>query len=351
MNGFSQFSICFFLLALFSGLAYKSRPTSIIRNVAEEKTRQLNQNINDPSLNPPPPRRASKIPPERKLYIGIMDREYSPSKTQCSLKSAWIDEILQEDIVDGVELYSNVSYTNEECGISTVTFPTKKNFPMNHDPSCAIMYHMIKMFIERSDAGWFLYVSDGSFVHVKNFISYLKKLPPYPLKENIIKGHCTELRDYFQYFAENSGGIMSRATALALNQSERQWNVACQSEIKGYEAISHALDIIKMYAISNHQPKFLGHPFKTKEDYDALIEQKFDKIPDCPKFYKSLRVCQENIIRMNRLVVWGGESQFLVKSDFLENAKSIIDQTPNKIHFRYDVYQANLCIKNFGEES
>jgi hypothetical protein len=280
------------------------------------------------------------------LYIAVIDREYRPSPVHCRLKSAWIDDLLAEPFVDAVELYSNVSFSNDDCGIVALAAPPPSaDFPITHNPSCHIVRSMITAFLRRSDAGWLLFLSDGSFVRVGGVRALLARMATKdPAAQPRICGQCSEIRDYFQVFTKNSGAQLSRRAAELLNRTDATWDVACATQIDGHEALSHALDIHGLHALGNHNARFLGHPFVRRGDYDALAAKKWDTLRPCPRTYGYTRVCYMTVQRINELVVWGAEGKDVDKLTFVTNAKKMLDAVPDNVMFFYNVYEAELCL-------
>ena len=313
---------------------------------------------------PPPPHHAKKeIPYNDQYYIAIIDQAYRPSPIQCALKEAWIDKLLQFPFVDGIELYSNVSFTNTECDISTISFKTPPPiFPLNHDPSCYIMKTLIGLYLNRSLAGNLLIVMDGSYISPSLFelfassnnakITLKNAVSPYslpiewptdPYHELQCRGQCIGLRDYFEIFSANSGVLMTRAMAEIIH-SEKTFSIACQIEINAFEALSHCLHPHNFYPLHSHDPRFLGLPFKEKEDYDKLLNKQFDDIPQCPQEkYSSYRVCYPSTEPLNRVLVWGSEGIHMDRITFLQNASKMMDGLQSDIGYFYDHYTVHLC--------
>jgi hypothetical protein len=206
---------------------------------------------------------------------------------------------------------------------------------------------MIGSYLERSDAGWLLFVSDGAYIDANSLESLRDSLNCHdPVKNSAINGHCSQKRDYFEIFAKNSGAILSRKVAALLNQTVYTWDIACETEIDGSETLSHVLDANGLYAVANDNPRFLGYPFQTKRDYTAMVTKNFEGIQKCPKEYSSNRVCHPAVISLKNVVVWGGFGIEMPKSEFVGNAKKMLADIPGNVHFIYNVYSAELCIKN-----
>lgn len=346
--------IALFLFFLSAFMVYYTNPTNL--NTKQYPSGQNNFQDNSSMgkvfneyVNPnPPPRIASQqLTNNQKLYIAIIDTEYRPSKHHCAMRQAWINDAEKLDFVDGVELYSNVSFTNEECNISSISFPPPPSkFRLQHNPSCMIIRNMLKMFLERSDAGWLLYLTDNSFVNVKNLQNLIRSMHcNNPSSIPKVTGQCIEMRDYFQIFQKNSGSLISRkaASLLTLDKVNKTWDVSCEIEIDFSEAIAHALDINSLYAIRNDNNLFLGSPFLTKDDYDALLQKSFSKIESCPSSYESKRVCHPTIQLFRNLVVWSGVGEYMNKYDFMVNAKKMFDSAEYYLSFKYNSYKSELC--------
>ena len=299
-----------------------------------------------------PPRKASQnIPNNQKLYIAIIDTEYHPSKHHCTMREAWINDAEKLDFVDGIELFSNVSFTNDQCQIKSISFPPPPSkFHLQHNPSCIIIRNMLKIFLERSDAGWLLYLTDSSFVNVNNLENLIKSMHcNNPSVDARVTGQCIEMRDYFQIFQKNSGSLISRkaASLLIADKMNKTWDVSCEIEIDFSEAIAHALDINSLYAIRNNNQLFLGSPFVDKSDYEALMQKSFSKIEACPSSYESKRVCHPTIQLFRNLAIWSGAGEHMNKYEFMENAKKMFDSAEPYLSFKYNVYKSELCRSEF----
>jgi hypothetical protein len=281
-----------------------------------------------------------------KLYIAVIDREFHPSAIQCRLKESWIDSALSLDFIDGVELYSHLSFRNPDCGFASLEVPLPSSgFRPLHNPSCHITRSVFRVFLDRSDAGWLLLLSDGSFVNTHALPSLLKSLQKRsPLDIPLVRGQCSEIRDYFQTFAKNSGVLVSRKAAAQLAQTDLTWDVACEVEIDGSESLSHAMDINGLFALFNHDTRFLGQPYVSESDYDALLRHDYSKLPVCPRDYQSVRVCHATVQPMNKLIVWGGEGKECNKERFVGNAKAMFEGIPDNVKFMYQTYEAKLCV-------
>ncbi|OHT09702.1 hypothetical protein TRFO_21325 [Tritrichomonas foetus] len=334
-------SFAFLLFAI--SMIYFTNPFEVSDVIPENANPDISANqYREPDL---PPRKATNGDPNNKIYIAIIDSEYKPSDIQCQLKDAWIKDIDQYNFIDGVEFYSNVSFQNEKCDIQSISFPQPPSrFNMKHNPSCMIMKNMLKIFLERSDAGWLLYVTDSAFVNLKNLQKLIHSLYCNdPINQPRISGHCIEVRDYFQIFVKNSGALISRKTALLLSQTEKIWNISCEIEIDGSEAVAHSLDVNKMYAIRNHNQRFLGHPFTQEKFYDILLNKKFSELEKCPLKYESKRVCSPTTQPINELAVWSSVGDYMNKSFFIQNAKRMLE-VDSSVYFKYNGYQSELCV-------
>ena len=296
---------------------------------------------------PPPPRLAAGIDRAQQIYIAVLDREYKPAPIQCTLKKAWIDQALKKAFIDGVEFYSSASFLNRDCDVRTISFsPVDDRFPVTRDPSCVIMRTVIRSFLDRSDAGWLLIVTDGTFVDTDKLDSLLNRRIALPELECHVAGQCREVRDYFQVFTEESGTLMSRATAQRLNGTGKTWDVACAIEITGNEALAHAMDVHGLLAIRNHNKRFLGQPFPSASDYTALKTRNFQRLRPCPKKYQANRVCDPTVQPVRDLIIWGGAGQAISKVDFVRTASEMLHDLPSSVMFRYDTYNAELCMGN-----
>lgn len=347
------------LLFLFFSIymVYYTNPALLVKQ-ENQVSNNLNQNasygkvFNEYVEPGPPPKRASQnIPQNQKVYIAIIDSEYRPSNHHCLMRQAWIDDAEKLEFVDGVEIYSNVSFSNSQCQINSISFPPPPSkFHLQHNPSCVIIRNMLRLFLERSDAGWLLYLTDNSFVNVKNLPNLISSMNcNYPLEIPKVSGQCIEMRDYFQIFQKNSGSLISRKAAILLtsNKMNKTWDVSCEIEIDFSEAIAHALDINSLYAIRNNNQLFLGSPFSNKADYKALLDKSFSHIEACPDHYESSRVCHPTVQPFRNLAVWSGVGEYMDKYEFMKNAKEMIESATNYLSFKYNIYKSDLCMSEF----
>ena len=121
--------------------------------------------------NPSPLRKNNKF---ESLYIAIYDDEYEAKEYQCLMKKQWMDPFLQNDLIDGIEFYSLISYTNNLCNLSTITL---KNPPKKmKDPSSWEIHEILKSYIERSNSGWLFLVGPSAFIKKEEFFSFFNKL-------------------------------------------------------------------------------------------------------------------------------------------------------------------------------
>jgi hypothetical protein len=97
-----------------------------------------------------------------------------------------------------------------------------------------------------------------------------------------------------------------------MNATQDAWEVACEIEIDGSEAMSHVLDVNGLYALLNEDPRFL-----VAADCDAFTAGRFHDLKSCPAQYSEDMVCHNTVQRMRDLVVWAGERPAMNKVDFL----------------------------------
>lgn len=313
----------------------------------QPKKSQENQSPFNSKPADPPKKANPKIFNEQKVYISIIDTEYGPSEHQCNLKNSWFDDVYKLDFIDGIEIYSNVSFHNSQCSITSVSFPPPPpKFNLNINPSCIISNNLLHLFLERTEAGWLLILTDSSYVNSKNLKNLIDSLNcPDPMKTPQAGGLCTEIRDYFQVFNKNSGMILSRKTVemIVSEKTARTWNVSCEIEIDSSEALAHALDINWIYAIHNDRQEFLGNPFSEMSDYKSLLSGRFSNIPKCPVKYSSPRVCHHTVQSFKNLAVWSAVGKHMNKYDFIKNAKQMIENAPDSLMFKYNSYESELC--------
>lgn len=336
------FSMCVSILSLFV--------ISFQLKVSHEKLLLLNE-IHIPKRNfelpyDPPHSAWQNLTDKEKIYIAIIDSVYEPNDLMCALKNSWVAEVENMSFVDGVEMYSASSYEDTNCSMKTITFDDPpERFPINGNPSCYIMYTVLQMFMKRSDANWLLVLSDGAYVNPKTlpaFVEELSKVKYYKLA--FAKGQCVELRDYFQIFAPSSGVLFSRSAVKKIIDNPRKLEISCEIEIPAFEAVAHQLDDLNIFAIHNHEPRFLGQPFTQHNDYLALETGVYTGLKECQQFYESPRVCFTRSNKFNDIVVWAGTGGKIDKIQFLEKAKMWMNNAPQNLGFMYNSYQADLCL-------
>jgi hypothetical protein len=177
-----------------------------------------------------------------------------------------------------------------------------------------VIWKTIRGFLDCSDAAWLLFLSDGPFVKVPQLESLIASMnTSRPADTAKIAGQCSEVRDYFQIYAKNSGGLLSRRAAALMNATQD----ACEIEIDGSEAMSHVLDVNGLYALLNEDSRFLGDPFLAAADCDALTAGRFHGLKSCPAQCSEDMVCHNTVQRMRDLVIWAGERPAINKLDFL----------------------------------
>ena len=293
-----------------------------------------------------PPRSAQKNLTNRQtLYIAILDSVYEPSDLMCTLKNSWVSDVEKLPFIDGVEYYSISSYEDTNCSMKTITFDDPpERFPITRSPSCYLLYSTLQMFLKRSESNWLLVVSDSAYVHPQNlakFVDEMSKVGYYHLA--FAKGQCVELRDYFQIFSPASGALFSRNAVLKILEKPKKMELSCEIEIPAFEAVAHQLDDMNVFAMHNHEPRFLGQAFTQKTDYAALDTGVFTNIKQCEQFYESPRVCFTRSNHFKDLVVWAGSGDRMDRLQFLEKAKSWIDNAPQNLGFMYNSYLTDLC--------
>ena len=293
-----------------------------------------------------PPRSAWKNLTSREtIYIAIQDSVYEPSDLMCTLKKSWISDVETLPFVDGVEYYSISSYEDSSCRMKTITFDDPPSrFPITRSPSCYLLYSTLQMFLKRSESNWLLVVSDSAYVHPQNLVKFMEELSKvgyYNLA--FAKGQCVELRDYFQIFSPASGALFSRNAVKKILERPRKMELSCEIEIPAFEAVAHQLDDMSVFAIHNHEPRFLGQAFTQKSDYNVLETGILTNVKQCEQFYDSPRVCFTRSNKFKDLIVWAGSGDRIDRLEFLEKAKKWIDDAPDNLGFMYNSYFTDLC--------
>jgi hypothetical protein len=304
------------------------------------------------SANPDPPHHASsKIPTQSQVYIAVMDTSYSPAPYHCLMKDQWMDEIATRPFIDGVEFYSILPLEHRECIFPMVTVK-RSPFPRAVNPSSHLVFQILAMYLKRSFSGWLFLISDAAYVHCETLCAYINasmnRGPPSPFAE----GSCVERRFYFQMLSISSGILMTRGTVESLVQNEEMWNVTIETGLPADESLSQILDDVGAIPKAGKRDELLGQPFRNPEFSRNLIERSFDSLEHCEHPDDKSRVsgvaavCSTAVTQLNRLVVWaGGGRNATEKEWFLRNARIMIENAPDFVHFTWDRLYPQLCRK------
>jgi hypothetical protein len=147
-----------------------------------------------------------------------------------------------------------------------------------------------------------------------------------------------------------SGILISRRTVEHLMGKEETWNVTIEIGLPAEEALSQILDDVSVSARWSKKDEFLGQPFRHSEFRQRLLNKKFDGLVKCqqpntnPVNSGIATVCSTEITRVNDIVVWAGAGKNATDKEwFLKNAKDMLKDVPDHVHFVWDRLFPELC--------
>ena len=301
--------------------------------------------------NPPPPAHSNEDPKD-KLYVMIIDQEYSAKHFQCLFVDQWMREVEETEYVDGVEIYSLNAWKNEECNISSITIDELPKFTIN--PSSFQLLKSMQLALNRTDAEWFFVVGDSAYIKVQRFLNFfLSKKNSIDNKKTFLIGSCVEERYFFQMLLFDSGVLMSRDIVKLMVESadDHRWDVAFQTALPAEEIFAEIADKNGLSMASKQTHEFLGRGFRNQSDYDRLREKRFDDLPICKIPYEilvpgpsELGICSAEIVAMNDMSVWSA-ARGITKEEFLEEAESLLAGLPDRLGYYWDRLYPTLCLR------
>ncbi|EAX96547.1 hypothetical protein TVAG_256870 [Trichomonas vaginalis G3] len=300
--------------------------------------------------NPPPPKLSTNGQSD-KLYVMILDSEFESRPHQCIMKRQWMDPFLEHVEVDGIEVYSANAWTNKECNLSSITIPELPEQKIN--PGAFLLYESLKLFLERSDAGWLYIIGDAAYIKVDRFFAWLGNIMKShsALTENFIIGSCVEERYFFQMLLTSSGVLLSRAYVkrLVATRDDDLWDVSMAVGITADEILAKISDKIGVYIPGKQTSDLVGRGFTDASHYKILMDKDFDNLPKCniPQEYLrpfagELGLCTAQIMKFNDIRVWSA-TRHLGKQKFLEDAEEMLNNNPDSLGYYWDRLYLTLC--------
>lgn len=301
--------------------------------------------------NPPPPARSTEDPNE-KLYVMIIDQEYSAKPFQCLFVDQWVRDMEESDFVDGVEIYSLNAWKNEECNISSITINELPKYTIN--PSSFLALKSMQLALERTDAEWFFLIGDAAYIKVHRFLDFFTSMKKNVKdKKTFMIGSCVEERYFFQMLLFDSGVLMSRdiVKMMAESENDHRWDVAFQTALPAEEIFAEIADNNGISMASKQTHEFLGRGFRNQSDYERLREKRFNDLPICKIPYEllvpgpsQLGICSAAIVALNDMSVWSA-ARGMSKGEFLEEAESLLSGIPDKLGYYWDRLYPTLCLR------
>ena len=292
----------------------------------------------------------SKVQPYNSLYMIILDDDnYSVSANHCLMKDLWIDDLLRCNFIDGIEFYSLNQWNNKKCNLRSVAVDKPHdNFV---DPSAYLLYNSLKLFLERSTAGFIYFSMDAVYINTPKFTQFIHNIISNHngYEEPFLSGNCIEQRYFFKMHTLNAGIIMSRYTVQQILQLTFKWETSIILNWPAADTLGQVCDQAG-YPISQFDTsKILGRPWRWPIHNDVLLRKEFYTLEKCsipPEHLVSrageLSNCNAQISRLNEVVAWaaGGKDN---KTWFLEHAKEMMQDLPDDIGFYWDLRSPMLC--------
>lgn len=336
-----------FVVLIFLSTMSNESPQKQPQNIRVFKQKVRNWKL---GTNPPPPKLSKKNQTE-KLYVMVLDNEYESKPHQCLMKKQWMDPFLQHPEIDGIEVYSVNAWTNEACNLSSITVPELPKQQVN--PSAFLLYNSMKMFLERSDAGWLFIIGDAAYIKIPRFFEWLEMTmrSNNPLTEIYMIGSCVEERYFFQMLLSSSGILLSRSYVnhLVDSGSDQLWDVSFNVGITSEEILAKISDKLGVYIPGKQTHEFVGRGFTHASHYQKLLDKDFKGLPKCiiPHMYLhpepgELGLCSAQVFKFDDMSIWSGLNH-LSKQKFLEDAEKMMTGNPQSLGYYWDRLYLTLC--------
>lgn len=296
--------------------------------------------------NPPPKKHLGKI---KSIYFLILDSQNQPQHFQCLTKKLWIDEMLQDLSVDGIEFYSLNHWINNACNLSSITVNAKKISMQN--PQTFLLYRSLHLFMQRSSAEYLCIIGDASFIRVKPFLNFFHEVTRNidGRKSLWATGNCIEERYFFKMNSLDSGIIISRKTVEELLKKKDMWNITIELAHPPGEAFAQILDAVGVSVMSTDNSFFLGRQWEKIQDFSEMIKGNYNNIPICEIPAENLisrpgliSNCNKKVTQLKKVLSWAGGGNNN-KTEFLENVKHVYDNLPNNIGFFWNCRHPQIC--------
>ena len=284
-----------------------------------------------------------------RLYFLILDDEYKPMPHQCLSKKLWMDEMIKDPHIDGIEWYSINHWTNTECQITPITFPPPKEPTL--DPSSYLLYHALIAFTQRSNAEFLCIIGDAAYIRVKPFLNFFEEKTK-DIKGNIMMwgtGNCIEQRYFFRMHTIEPGIIVSRQTIIKMLNQKKLWDISISLMHHSDEAFGQIIDSVGIYVPPTDSSLFLGRQWEHYEDFQNMILENYSNLPKCVLSQKNLisqpgelSSCNKEITRLKEVISWagGGGSN---KTAFLQNVERIYNHLSDDIGFFWNCRHPQIC--------
>ena len=337
-------NISLFLILSFVALTFSQQTTHpiLIQDIPFNFSKKIHPN----KQNPPAPLHSTSQPSDS-LYVMILDQEYEPQDFHCLMDHQWVETLRDQDFVDGVEIYSLNGWKHKDCDLQTVTVQSPPK--QMKDPSSWQIYKSFELFLERSNSDWLFLVGDATYINTIKFFNFFNDIKHNNPQFAVARGGCIEQRYFFQLLEISSGIIFSRTAIKKILQLDVHWNTTFSMEMRGEEALGHAINNIGLYVPHQVADGFVGNEFFSPKDYNILMNKNFDTLTKCvirnelhnPNPGQQGN-CVKHVQKFQDIFSWAGGGK-THKKEFLENAEVMIDGIDSKVGVIWEKIKPKLC--------
>lgn len=307
---------------------------------------KLKNKISSVKSNPKPPR---SVNDESSVYIAIFDEEYEEKVYHEYVYKQWISKLRQNPRIDGVELYSLVKWSSPSFDLSTIVVQNPPHFMS--DPRAWQLYHILKLYMERSLSKWLFLIGDAAYINHDNFEKFItdEVLLSYDPNSIMFKGSCVEPRYFFQELQISSGVLLSRETVRNIIDLDKFWNHTFEIELNPDDALGQSFCQLNACADLGIKNGFIGGGFNSDRDYNVLLSGDDSKLPPCivadnlknpPAGIAGNCVKFEQ--RFSEFISWAGAKKNL-KTQFLKNAELMVRHIKPEYGIVWDRMNPILC--------
>lgn len=331
---------CFFIISLFNS---RSKTTETLDF---EDPFHLKSKIPKTQSNPPPPRHVNDL---SSLYIAIFDDAYEEKPYHPIIYEQWISKLSEEPFIDGIEMYSLTKWKCQTCNLSTIVVKNPPKFMS--DPRSWQLHQTLLGFLERSDSGWLFLVGDAAYIHLENFIRFIRHevLTHYSSDSITFKGSCIEPRYFFQALQISSGILISRSVVEKITELDEFWHANFEMMMDPDEALSHAFCQLNACADLGIKAGFIGDAFKEKSDFDVLMNGRTADLPACklPDYLANpppgiAGNCVKFAWKFSEIISWAGGGKDN-KFEFLNNADRMVSSIRSEYGIIWEKTRPRLC--------